>query len=100
MSKYIYVSKLVCPVLIISSSVDSSYSGTYKLDKVHCGNRTIFINNVTSKVQYIKHAHMHTFVYKQIKGNLGNFNFEAKSVWKEDVHHDNMLKEHVQWSSS
>ena len=43
---------------------------------------------------------MHTFVYTQIKGNLGNFNFEAKSVWREDVHHDNMLKEHVQWSFS
>ena len=37
---------------------------------------------------------MHTLVYTQIKGNLGNFNSEAKSVWKKDVHHDNMLKEH------
>ena len=57
---YVYVSKLVCPALIISSSVDSSYSGRYKLDKADCGNRIIFINNVTSKVWYIAHAHMHT----------------------------------------
>ena len=73
---YVYVSKLVCPALIISSSVDSSYSGMYKLDKADCGN--IFINNVTSKVWYIAHAHMHTLVYTQIKENLGNFNSEAK----------------------
>ena len=43
---------------------------------------------------------MHTLVYAQIKENLGILNSEEKSVWKKDVHHDNMPKEHVQWNKN
>ena len=43
-------------MLIISNSVDNSYSGMYELDKADCGNKKIFMNNVTSKVWYIMHT--------------------------------------------